>query len=410
MPYITREDGEHFVIPTYRDTLRIKNKSELKKEIQQLSDRYGAFITLQKKGLANQYEIAVSPDTGYLLGESIWNYFKKPVDLIYCEALPNTKEALLVIVSGGSVYLDGSFPLENIQEELIALINQKNQFEIYIYGDVPLASDAEIGKFNFPSQSIKSFQILTTPIFPILPRYRIFQFQLVNSVLKNYGIGVLPYKSILAVLTILSLIAFYWEDLNIKRTQTLSEVHHPLEAYSAQLSSPSAFSEMQSLINDIQLLYALPGWTPLKFSKINGSCSAQVKSSGGSMQNLLLFARKNNLSIGLQKDGVNITWFNAPNMRREAPTVIYPIEQVIAIFVDRIHEIYSGHHIAINTITPKDHFKDCELQIKLDAFSPMLLSAMGRQLDNLPLVFKQAQFEMNDGSFSGTLSWQALGE
>ena len=70
MPYITREDGERFVIPSYRDVLIAKQKSQLKKEILLLSQSYGAYITLQKKS-ATQYEVAFSPETGYLLGESI---------------------------------------------------------------------------------------------------------------------------------------------------------------------------------------------------------------------------------------------------------------------------------------------------------------------------------------------------
>ena len=74
-----------------------------------LSQSYGEYITLQRKGVF-KYEVAFSPDTGYLLGESIWHNFKRPMDMIYCEAIPNTTEAILVIVKEGSVYLDGSFP------------------------------------------------------------------------------------------------------------------------------------------------------------------------------------------------------------------------------------------------------------------------------------------------------------
>lgn len=137
MSYITRSDGEHFVIPSYRDVLSSERKSQLKKEIVALSQNYGEYITMQRKN-ALQYEVAFSPDTGYLLGESIWHHFKRPVDMIYCEAIPNTSEAILVIVKSGSVYLDGSFGLDNIPEELIVFLTQQNNFEIYTYGDVPL--------------------------------------------------------------------------------------------------------------------------------------------------------------------------------------------------------------------------------------------------------------------------------
>ena len=138
MPYITRDDGEHFVIPSYRDVLSAKQKSQLKKDILLLSQSYGEYITLQRKNAA-QYEVTFSPDTGYLLGESIWHHFKRPLDMIYCEVIANTAEAILVIVKEGSVYLDGRFPLEGIAEELVVFLTQHNQFEIYIYGDVPIA-------------------------------------------------------------------------------------------------------------------------------------------------------------------------------------------------------------------------------------------------------------------------------
>ena len=148
MSYITREDGEHFVIPSYRDVITSKQKSFIKKEILLLSQSYGEYITLQKKN-DNQYEVAFSPDTGYLLGESLWHYFKRPLDMIYCEAIPNTTEAILVIVKNGSVYLDGSFPLDSIPEELVVFLTQQNNFEICIYGDVPISQTPEIGKFSF---------------------------------------------------------------------------------------------------------------------------------------------------------------------------------------------------------------------------------------------------------------------
>src|SRR5258706_12802884 len=103
MPYIARDDGERFVIPSYRDTLSAKKSNLLKKEILLLSESYGAFATVIKKN-AQQYEVAFSPDTGYLLGETVWQHFKRPFDLIYCEIIPNTSEAILVIVKSGSVF------------------------------------------------------------------------------------------------------------------------------------------------------------------------------------------------------------------------------------------------------------------------------------------------------------------
>src|SRR5689334_4634429 len=204
MPYITREDGERFVIPSYRDVLTANQTNQLKREIKLLSQSYGEYITLQKKS-ATQYEVAFSTDTGYLLGESIWHHFKKPADMIYCEAIPNTTEAILVIVKSGSVYLDGSFPLDSIPEELIIFLTQQNHFQIYTYGDVPITETPESGKFSFEASSVKSFTILDKPVFPTLNLLKIYQLRLVDQVLKAQGIGVFPTRQLVSVIVVLGL-------------------------------------------------------------------------------------------------------------------------------------------------------------------------------------------------------------
>src|SRR5688572_7090824 len=202
MAYLTREDGERFIITSYRDVLSAKKLSLLRREIMLLSANYGEYITLQRKNI-NQYEVAFSPDPGYLLGESIWAFFKRPPDLIYCEAIPNTFEAILVIVKSGSVYLDGVFPLDVIQDELVIFKTQQNNFEIYVYGDVPISASIEENKFTFATSSVKSFTILDTPVFSTLPTTKAFQLLPVNQVLKAKGIGVLPLKKILTFIAII---------------------------------------------------------------------------------------------------------------------------------------------------------------------------------------------------------------
>jgi len=194
MAFITREDGVHFVIPSYRDVL-VAKKSAVQSEVMALSQNYGEYITMQRKG-PEQYEVAFSPDTGYLLGETVWHYFNRPMDMIYCEAIPNTTEAILVIVKSGSVYLDGSFPKESIPEELVIFLTQQNNFEIYVYGDVPISEKPEEGKFSFEAASVKSFKKLDEPAFKNLPLLKAYNFQLVDIVIKEQGIGVFPVKEV----------------------------------------------------------------------------------------------------------------------------------------------------------------------------------------------------------------------
>jgi hypothetical protein len=121
----------------------------LKKELRLLTASYGEYVALQKKSAAT-YEVALSPDPGYLLGECVWDYFKRPFDMIYCEAIPNTTEAILVIVKSGSVYLDGSFQIDSIPEELLIFKSQtNNNFSVFIHGNVPISQTEEEGKIAF---------------------------------------------------------------------------------------------------------------------------------------------------------------------------------------------------------------------------------------------------------------------
>ena len=168
MPYIIRDDGQRFVIPSYRDALSAASRGALKGQVTSLSKNYGQYVAVQAK-TATVYEVAFSNEPGYLLGESIWDYLKKPMDMVYCESIPDSNDAILVIVKEGSVYLDGSFPAENIPEELVVFLTQENQFEIYTYGDVPLSRTPEENKFAFDAKSVKSFNVLDRPLFASVP-------------------------------------------------------------------------------------------------------------------------------------------------------------------------------------------------------------------------------------------------
>ena len=292
MSYITREDGEHFVIPSYRDVLSAKQKTQLKKDILTLSQSYGDYITLQKKN-ATQYEVAFSPDTGYLLGESIWHQFKRPMDMIYCESVPNTFEAILVIVKAGSVYLDGRFPMDSIPEEFLT---QQNSFEIYIYGDVPISEHPEEGKFNFEPSSVQSFNILSEPVFPTLPLLKMYQLQLVDQVLKAQGIGVLPITQIAILLAILGAGWFGWSYFTKPVVAPVAEAPkvNPYQRYLDQLASPAPDAELGGLLNNTKKLLTMPGWTPVNLDYLHGMLQVKVQSAGGSVEALNNWCLLNN--------------------------------------------------------------------------------------------------------------------
>lgn len=413
MPYITREDGERFIIPSYRDVLSIKKSSLLKREILLLANSYGEYIALQKKNV-DQYEIAFSPDSGALLGETVWHYFKRPRDLIYCEAIPNTSEAILVIVKSGSVYLDGSFPIDSIPEELVIFQSQHNQFEVYLYGDVPISQVPTEGKFSFDASSIKSFSILDKPVFPTLPIVKAFQLQLVDVVLKTHGIGVLPVKQMSVVILIIFFLWMGWTYISTHKKQIIIpqvfvSVVSPYQVYMSTLASPNPATVIHQVVNNIGLLFTIPGWYPDAFTyKSDKGFKTSVKSLGARTSVLYNWAKKNNLKIELQTTGFYLT--AALVVRdRPVPTVIYKLNDVIANLIDRLSYIIPGNPLVIGAYTDKGKYFETQLTISFDNLSPTMLNAIGQQLKTLPLVLSSIDATVSKGNLTGSIILIALG-
>lgn len=408
MAQLVRSDGEYFVSPSYRDVLIAKQKNILKKDILHLSQNYGEYITLQKKS-ANQYEITFSQDPGYLLGETVWYYFKRPPDLIYCEIIPNTTEAILVIVKAGSVYLDGNFPIESISEELVIFLTEKNKFQIYLYGDVPISEEPEPGKFSFNKDSVASFTRLKNPVFDELPLLKIYQLQLVEIVLKKYGIGVFPLKPLLSFLILGVFIWMVWSYFSTPAPSPVRVVHiNPYQLYGDLLTSPSPDEEIRGVLNSLQLFYALPGWQPKEVNYSNQTSTIALQSSGRRIESLMRWAEKNRVGIDLQAKGIfAVIKFKFPN--RERPTVVYPLKNTIARLVDQLASVYPGNHLKLENFDKKDKVTTVILTIEVSNLSPFVIAVIADQLKNLPCVLRSVTFTMNDGSISGSIVMQAAG-
>ncbi len=409
MPYITREDGERFVIPSYRDVLSAKQKSVLKRDILTLSQSYGEYITLQRKN-PTQYEVTFSTDTGYLLGESIWQFFKKPLDMIYCEAIPNTSEAILVIVKSGSVYLDGRFPVETIPEELVIFLTQQNNFEIYVYGDVPISQEPQEGKFAFETSSIKSFTVLEQPIFPTLPLYKIYQLQLVDQVLKAQGIGVFPTKQLVLALFVIGLGWLAWSYFSQPAPEVVEappEIN-PFQNYNTLLMSPAPDEVIHQIVNKINVMFTMPGWIPLRFDYIAGSLSVAVRSEGGLTQDLFKWAEEHEAGVSIKPEGMFVN-LAIKTTNRPLPKQIYPITQVIGRFVDNLSYVYQGNRLQLSDVASKGVYSQVNVRLAVNNVTPSVLDLIGKQFQGLPFVLQNVSLTIDTGILSGTITFEALG-
>lgn len=410
MPYITREDGERFIIPSYRDVLSAKKPALLKKEVLLLSTNYGEYITLQRKN-AEQYEAAFSPDPGYLLGESIWHYFKRPRDLIYCEEIPNTSEVILVIVKSGSVYLDGSFAVDSIADELIVFRTQQSSFDVYIYGDIPLSEHPEEGKFSLDADLVRSFTVLTEPVFQTLPKNKAFQLRLVDAVLKSQGIGVVPVKRIIVVGVLLAIIwlGFTYISLFKKELPTvIVGAINPYQQYTDTLLSPAPNQELHSLNDAVTRLYTIPGWVPQTITYAKGVMMASVQSTGIKNNVLYAWAIQNGAMIQIQPAGIYVS-MNVPTTDRSMANTISPLQQVIAELLDRLEYVIPGNNLTLGATLDKGRFSQTQLTINFSALTPTMFNLLADQLQGLPLVLDKSSFTVANGTLSGTIILKALG-
>lgn len=409
MSYITREDGERFVIPSYRDILIAKQKGHLKKEVVALSSSYGDYITLQKKGPA-QYEVAFSQDTGYLLGETIWHQFKKPMDLIYCEAIPDTSEAILVIVKAGSVYLDGRFPVDSIPEELIIFLTQQNNFEIYVYGDVPISKEPEAGKFSFEAGSVKSFTVLEKPVFPSLPLLRMYQLQLVDLVLKSQGIGGFPTGRLIALVVLIGLTYLGYSYFTAKKQEVVAkEEVDPYEAYYATLASPEPEHVVAQVISSLNILFTMPGWGIDQLTYEGGTLKVTLISQGGTVEGLFAWGKNNNISVNIYREGIYLMVpLDAPS--RPKTKSISRVNETIAIVVDRMAAVFPANNLRLGEFTSQGVFTNVEMTMGFDKTSPAILDLMGKQFRGLPLVLQKMTVGVNnDSSLIASITLQVLG-
>jgi hypothetical protein len=410
MSYIIREDGDRFVSPSYRDVLSAKKSSLLKQEILALSESYGGYISLHKKN-PTQYEVAFSPDAGYLLGETVWHYFKRPMDLIYCEALPDTAEVILVIVKSGSVYLDGRFPADSIQEELIVFLTQQTNFEIYVYGDVPISETPQEGKLAFDSSQVKSFNVLTDSAFQQLPKLKAFQLQLVASVLKAYGIGVFPVKKVLMAGILVGLLWIGWMNLTSHKKELpkmFVSVINPFQLYVNVLTTPAPVSEIRKIENTIVSAFSIPGWVPSSLEYKDGKINISLKSLGTNTTLLLTWAKVNNFKVTIDTLGfLLITDANLPN--RLPPRTISPLDDIIAKLIDRLNFVLPGNSLKVSPPVAKSQYTEAPITISFANITPATLELIGQQLNNLPLVISNVSISFSNGSLTGTIKLSAFG-
>jgi hypothetical protein len=310
------------------------------------------------------------------------------------------------------VYLDGSFSLDSITEELIIFLTQQITFKVFIYGNVPISETPEVGKFNFEPTSVISFTILDKPVFSTLPLLKMYQLQLVDQVLKAHGIGVFPVRKFVIAAVIIGVLWLMWTYMTTQREvvrKIVIQQINPYQAYNDIMMSPSPEKEITQLLNAFQVIYSMPGWSVNQIDYSHGTATAMITSNGNNISLLQNWASHNGMTVDINAKGITLlksfTFFNRP-----APEHIYPIKETLVKFIDDLALIYPGNHLSLGNIINKGAYSSINVKISIDDLSPAAIGLIGDKCKGLPIVLNSISLTVPpEGLLTGTISIDVLG-
>lgn len=399
MPILKREDGVNFVLQPYRETLAIRSTSLLRKEIRYLAEQYGENIRLFKRK-GDEYEAVFSQESGVLLGETIWHYFKEAPELIYCEVL-KTKEpqVLLVIVREGKVYLDTKVSPEALFDEMASLlIETKGRYVVYAYGDLP-------DVFTHPA--VKSLTKLPQALFPILPTNHAFQLWKIDQALDEHGLDIKRRSSLIAVTVVcLVILAGLWWYVHMRESETI--YLNPYEQYELALQTPDPAGQINALLDGIEKVNTLTGWTADTVNYNGQTATMPLHSLGGTASQLMTEVQALKMSVAFASNGASVT-FSTILPKRSVPDRIASSQQTVALIIDRMMRILPGKSVQINNPAQKQVFTETAVTISFNNISPDVLRLIASNIDDLPVTLVSLTANRNGGLFSGSLQLNVVG-
>lgn len=422
MAIIVREDGQRFAINNYRENIVAKKPALLKKELRSLAAIHGKFAKVYYPDPTNQQNIEaiLSPEQGYLLGGLIWNCFdKKPDNLIYCEALANSENAILVIVHDRRIYLETELPKSNIITELAALLLLGDQikFDIYIYGDVPIAENPTEGKFAFDKNMVNSFHVLEKPLYPTLEPSREYELLPLEEAIKELNLPGSYTLPILIVALVLFTVGYLWRVTHPREAKELAPIIevsyiNPYEQLQKALSTPSPAHIINQVCDHIDNLLLAPNWniSKLSFNNLTNAIVATVSSpnNNGFLQ-LMRWAGNGKYTIQPLPAGVLLTQkLLLPNRIAEKAIYSSALETYSFIY-DSINKFFPYQAVFINTTKNNGSYVEMVITVKFQNISNTLLRQVGQSFRDQPITIQTIDLTIDHGLLSGSIKFSIFG-
>ncbi|MBI5447479.1 MAG: hypothetical protein HY939_01965 [Gammaproteobacteria bacterium] len=417
MTVLTRDDGTQFAINSYRETLVVKKTSILKKEIRTLSHIHGKFAKFRYRDERQRIEAAFSSDQGYILGLLIWRHFNKPSNFIYCEALPHSENAILVIMHDLSFYLETEIPKANIITELasLLLLGEKAKFDIYISGDVPIAQTPTEGKFAFDKSAVNLFQVLP-PVFPTLEATPDTLLLPVEEAIKELELPESYAVPALIALAVIVLGGYFWRTTHPREAARITPsietpYFNPYKQLQAALSSPSPEHILMTVCDQLDTLLSLPGWVVSKIVYTPNTLSVTLMPMSAShFRQLETWAIRAHYNLEPKTGGGAILTqtLHLPVRTSEAGIYSSSLGTYAALY-DSINRLFP--YVALTASTSKNNGTYIELStsINFQNISVTLLRQMSHTFSRQPIAINAINLTTQSGLISGSIKFSIFG-
>lgn len=411
MPTLRRDDGIQFVIQSYRELLTGKGTGALKRKIRSLAIKHGEFVRLFKQD-AGKFDAVFSREAGYLLGETVWHHFGKPMNMIFCEALPEKQQALLVVIRSGSVYLDTKTSYANLLDEFASLALSNEKYVIYVYGDVPLSDQKTNDNFAFDHAQVESFTHLVEPIFHKLVADPALQLQPLELALTSSYLNKPLTKPIIIGIALLFAI-IVWAHFSSAPIQTsgptkLIPLVDPYGSFNEALTTPSPDDLLTELNTITTLMYTLPGWQITDLTYKDNMFTVSLQRTGGQAIELQSWINLHRVNGQITNTGV-ILKFNVKSPNRSIPRLIYNSTQLLPLVIDQLSSVITRESITTGSTSQTGATKYTAATINFTDFSPTILDLVGKILGKFPIQVVSITIKMQNNLLSGNIQLNVWG-
>jgi len=416
MSSLNRPDGVHFVMQPYRERIAIGKRSVMIQRIRLLSEQHGQYVLLSSLG-QEAIEAIFSKESGYLLGETIWNYFQKPAYLIFCERLSKeSNQVLLVIVRANEIYLDTLVDNEKLRTELVPLMTMQESFRIITCGDVSLSPIEEPGRFVLPKNIVQSFEVIKGQVFKSLPVLTNARLETLLLALKSRLLGSRISPTIIASSSALILSVVWWiyavtpprEEVVIHKQEAPKADLAYLDFYRA-LKTPAPNQQLTELAQTIQKFYTLPGWQASTIAYDGLQYHIQLERMGGALEWLTQWAVNQNYGFNFSSKGAEVAVLSELS-ERPRPKAVYSLPQVMASLIDQLDLLSLNPSIMISDSKIFGQTKSRIVTINFTDVSPDTLVLIGDTLgSNLPLAISAINVNVRNGLLSGSVQLSVWG-